>query len=268
MRRAAVVLLVTLAATAASAATLTERIDRTFDARAGALLQVDNTNGSITIGSWDQPKIRVRAEKVVDRADDDEARRILKELRVDISRRGDGGLSIATQTPRNNSLGIFDILFGHWVQAKVTYEITVPRSMSLDVTDVNGRVHVFGVNGDLKIETTNGRIEMERCGGSADVSSTNGRIVAELVTMNPQRQSRFETTNGRIVLTVPSNLAAEVDASTTNGGIDSELPVLTRGMNRHSLRGTNNGGGAKLKIRTTNGSIEIHSGNTVASASR
>lgn len=268
MRRAVVVLLLTLAATAASASTLTERIDRTFDARPGALLQVDNTNGSITIASWDQPKIRVRAEKVVDRADDAEARQIMKQLRVDMTPRGDGGLSIATQTPRNNSLGIFDILLGHWVQAKVTYEITVPRSMSLDVTDVNGHVEVTGVTGDLKIETTNGRIEMARCGGTADVSSTNGRIIAELVSINPQRQSRFDTTNGRVVLTVPSNLAAEVDASTTNGGINSDLPVLTRGTNRHSLRGTINGGGAKLKIRTTNGSIEIHSGNMVTSASR
>jgi DUF4097 and DUF4098 domain-containing protein YvlB len=256
MRRAALLLLVLFAAVAASAGTLTETVDRTFDARAGALVSVDNTNGSVTITSWDQPRIRVHAEKIVDRADDSEARDIMKQLHVVLAPR-DGGLTVRTESPRSNGMGFWDVLFGHWVQAQVRYEITVPRSMSLDVSDVNGAVRVSGVTGVLKVGTTNGKIEMERCGGSIDASSTNGRVVADLVTVDAQRMSRFETTNGRVTVTVPATLRAEVDAATTNGHIDSYLPVLTHSSSRTALRGTVNGGGPKLKIRTTNGSIDI-----------
>lgn len=242
---------------AAGAATLRETIDRTFDARAGALLSVDNTNGTITISSWDQPRIRVRAEKLVERTDEAEAKSIMRQLRVDMQPR-DGGLAIRTDTPRRNGIGFWDALFGNWVDARVTYEITVPRSMSLNISDTNGTVHVSGVTGDLKVETTNGRIEMERCGGILDATTTNGRILADLVSMNAQRQSRFETTNGGVQLTLPRTLGAELDAETTNGHVESDLPVLMRGSGRNSLRGTINGGGPRLTVRTTNGSIGIH----------
>ena len=47
-------------------------------------------------------------------------------------------------------------------------------------------------------------------------------------------------------------------AGTTNGSINSDIPVLTSSSDRHSLRGTINGGGpAELRLHTTNGSIEI-----------
>jgi DUF4097 and DUF4098 domain-containing protein YvlB len=256
MRRAVLLLLVTFAAAVASASTLTETVDRTFDARPGAVVSVDNTNGAITITSWDQPRIRVHAEKVVERADAAEAKDMMRQLRVEMQPR-DGGVVIRTDNPRSNGAGFWDLVFGHWVDAKVTYEITVPRSMSLAISDTNGAVHVDGVTGMLKVETTNGRIEMQRCGGSIDATSTNGRVNAELLTVDASRMSRFETTNGAVSVTVPPALRADVDASTTNGHIDTDLPVLAHWNGRNAMRGTINGGGAKLRIRTTNGSIAI-----------
>src|SRR5690349_1393723 len=55
-----------LLTSAASAAELSETIDRTFDVRPGAKVVLSNVNGRITIGSWDQPRVRVVAEKEVD----------------------------------------------------------------------------------------------------------------------------------------------------------------------------------------------------------
>ena len=57
---------------------------------------------------------------------------------------------------------------------------------------------------------------------------------------------------------MPKSVAARVDASTTNGGITTDLPVTTTETGHHTLRGTINGGGsAELRLRTTNGSITI-----------
>ncbi len=111
----------------------------------------------------------------------------------------------------------------------------------------------------LKAETTNGHVRLDRCAGSIDASTTNGRITAELLSVERNHTNRLSTTNGRVELTVPTTLAADIDASTTNGSIESDLPVATHTFGKHSLRGTINGGGAPLRISTTNGSIEIHS---------
>jgi DUF4097 and DUF4098 domain-containing protein YvlB len=109
----------------------------------------------------------------------------------------------------------------------------------------------------MKLETTNGKIEVLRCAGHLDAETTNGSIRAELTSVDAGQPMQFETTNGRISIALPATYGARVDASTSNGGIRTELPVATTAVDRNSLRGTINGGGAELKLRTTNGSIEI-----------
>jgi DUF4097 and DUF4098 domain-containing protein YvlB len=60
---------------------------------------------------------------------------------------------------------------------------------------------------------------------------------------------------------VPATFRANLDASTTNGSIRSDLPVTVSGqINRRSLRGALNGGGPELELETTNGSIQILKG--------
>jgi DUF4097 and DUF4098 domain-containing protein YvlB len=269
MRRAATHLIavatITLAATVLHAETLTQNIDRTFDVRPGATLALDNVNGHVNVTSWDQPRIRVHAVKTVSRLDN--AKGALDALRVEMTPR-DGGLTVHTVYPGHGGIGFLDFLSGNWSDAKVEYDVTVPRSMSLEIETTNGAIEVKGVSGVLKAETTNGYILLERCAGNIDAETTNGRVTAELVSIDRTRTNRLETTNGKIILTVPSSLAAELDASTTNGSIDSELPVATHSLGRHSLRGMINGGGATLRLRTTNGSIEIHSGAGARTASR
>jgi DUF4097 and DUF4098 domain-containing protein YvlB len=267
MRRLIIAALLTLAAASLHAETLSQTIDKTFDARPGATFALDNVNGHVNITSWDQPRIRVRAVKTVSRADN--ARGELNELRVEMTPR-DGGVVVHTIYPKHAGSGFLDFLAGNWMgsDSKVEYDVTVPRSMSLELETTNGPIEVTGVSGTLKAETTNGHIQLERCAGNVDASTTNGGVRAELLTVDRSRTNRLETTNGKIVLTVPPSLAAEIDASTTNGSINSELPVTTHSIGHHSLRGTINGGGASLRLRTTNGSIEIVSGGGTKSASR
>lgn len=248
-------LLTFVLASAAGATTLTDKIDRTFDVRPGAQLSLSNVNGRITIKAWDQPRVHVIAEREAESLYEDEAKKAFKDLRVEMTPRN-GGLEIVTHHPRS-SHDFFDLIFGKNVNAKVTYELTVPRSMNVTVDNTNGRVEVADVTGDFNVETTNGRIELTRCGGSIDATTTNGRIIADLVTIAKGKSLALETTNGAISISVPSNLAADVDAGTTNGRIRTDLPVETRSTHRNSLRGKINGGGTPLRLRTTNGSIEI-----------
>jgi DUF4097 and DUF4098 domain-containing protein YvlB len=244
-------------ATAVSAATRTERINRTFDVKPGATVKLTNVNGRITVTAWDQPRVKVVAVKKVE-ADSDDIQEAMKALRVDLQPRN-GGLVIDTHYPKENDGpgSLFSWLLGDHIEAQVTYELMVPRAMNVDVSNTNGAIHLSDVAGTHELETTNGKIEVTRCAGSLDASTTNGSIHAELTKVNRGQPLRFETTNGRIEVALPSDLAVDLDASTTNGAIDSELPVSTTRISRNSLRGSINGGGTSLRMRTTNGGIAI-----------
>ena len=255
MKRSLFALLLTLVSVTAGAETLTETFDRTFDVRPGALFSLNNINGHITVTSWDQPRIRVHALKRSESRDHDAAKQGLASLRIETAALN-GGLKINTVYPKTND-GILEWIAGTSVNLAVSYEVTVPRSMNLSLEDTNGALDINGVHGEHHLETTNGHLELVRCGGSLDAETTNGAIRAELLDVTPGKAVRAETTNGRITLSVPSNFAAKLDAGTTNGSITTDLPVTTTETGHHTLRGMVNGGGPEVRLRTTNGSIEI-----------
>lgn len=246
-----------LFAVTAGAAELTETIDRTFDVRAGADFVLSNVNGKVTIDSWDQARVRVIAVKEVD-GDRDELKKALAELRVEMQPRN-GGLTVVTHYPKeSNGVGsILSWLAGDHIDANVRYEVTVPRSMNVDVTNTNGGIRLSNVAGKHELDTTNGKIEVKRCSGSLEAETTNGAISAELIRVAQGQPLSFETTNGRIEVALPAGVGADVDAATTNGSINSDLPVATTRTGSNSLRGTINGGGTSLRMRTTNGGINI-----------
>jgi len=257
MRKLLMATLTFVLTTSAFAASLTQTIDRTFDVKAGADVVLKNVNGRITVKAWDQPRVKVVAVKEVE-ASKSEVQKVLNELRVDMQPR-DGGLVITTHYPKRNdgAESIFDWLLGNDVSAEVTYDLMVPRTMNVDVSNTNGSIRLSDVTGKHELDTTNGKIEVTRCAGSLDASTTNGSIHAEMTKVTKGQALRFETTNGRIEIAVPANLAADVDAGTTNGSIHTDLPIATSKTGRNSLRGSINGGGTQIRMRTTNGGIEI-----------
>lgn len=251
-------------ASAANGATLTEKVDRTVDARPGSRFALSNVNGGVTLRAWDQPRVRVVAEKRVKAGSDEAAREVMKKLRVDINSNAQG-VSVTTTHPEKNGWGFFDWLSGDSVDASVKYEIYLPRTMNLDIETVNGAIAASDLNGKLEVETVNGAVDLTNCSGALQAATVNGAIRAELTQVTKNADIRLATTNGRIVLYVPQTLAADVDVDTLNGGIETDLPVATTSVSRNSLRGKINGGGGDLKLSTTNGSIEIRTMKAVAS---
>src|SRR5262245_7339257 len=120
MRRIAVAFVLALCAVTAGAATLDETFDQTYNVQPGAVLSLANTNGRITVRAWDQPRVRVHAEKEV-RASGDLARQAMAELKIEVTQSG-GGLKIVTHYPKRGADGgFFDWMFGNNVNASVSY---------------------------------------------------------------------------------------------------------------------------------------------------
>jgi hypothetical protein len=247
-----------LAAPAARAATARETVDETFAFEAGALLTLDNVNGSVRLETWDREEIRVVAEKKTRAASSGRAEDLLDALEVRMEPTG-RGLTIETRHPRPSD-GVFSWMFGGGGDGQVEYRITLPRRADLDVTTVNGGVEIVGVSGRLRLRSTNGRIDVEDGGGSVDAATTNGGIVAELWELSGVDDLSLRTTNGGIRLSLPADAGAELSAHTTNGSIETDLPLRIHGrLHRTRIEGTLNSGGPQLDLSTTNGSIRIAS---------
>jgi putative adhesin len=264
-----------LAAGAAGAETLTEKLDRTVPLQAGSQVRLSNVNGAVTLEAWDRNEVRIEAEKKVKSGDADVARKYMSQLKINITQEA-GGLRIDTQYPRRQGGGFFDWMFGKDVNANVTYRLHVPRRAALSIASVNGGVSVTGtrgkahletVNGGIKVqnvqgnmalETVNGGIDVIRSAGALRAESVNGGIDAELSDLPDNSELRLTSTNGGIHLRLPRDARLSIDAGTTNGRVRSDLPIDGGQPGKRSLQGDLNGGGGKLYARTTNGSIDIN----------
>ena len=67
----------------------------------------------------------------------------------------------------------------------------------------------------------------------------------------------MRASNGGIEVTLEGVASLELDASTSNGSVTRDLPVLTTSAGESHLVGTIGGGDAALLIRTSNGSVRV-----------
>jgi hypothetical protein len=262
--------------TGAFGATFEERFEQTLSAEGVARVVLGNTNGTVRVEGWERDEILVEATKKVRAGDREEAEEVSEALRVEISRE-DGVVRIETIYPKRRRGGFWDALFGRGVSGKmsVEYEVYVPRKMGLDLTTTNGRVEVEEVSGQVVAHSTNGRIVLRDVEsavrarttngsvvvgglvGTFDVSTTNGSIEVAWI-QGGAEDSRAHTTNGRITVRLPKGFSAVLDASTTNGKVRTEIPLTTEEkITKLKVRGTLGEGGPLLKLRTTNGNIDI-----------
>ena len=236
--------------------TLREKFEQTYAVEKGGEVFLINSNGSVTVSSWDKNEVQVFAEKVVRSDRRGEAEEIIKEIQIEVTHDGNY-LKIKTDAPKFANR-FWNAIFGDDVSVAVNYRLQVPQDLKLEVSNVNGSVEIAEISGEIRAISTNGRVEMTRCKGVVDVKTTNGAINVELLEVTENPEMLFKTTNGSITVVFPEELSAEIDASTTNGSIRTDFPITVQGeVSRRKLRGVINDGGGRIDMRTTNGSITI-----------
>jgi hypothetical protein len=130
---------------------------------------------------------------------------------------------------------------------------------TLQVRTSNGAISATGVDGKCVLSTSNGRIQVAGRFDSLHISSSNGPVIARAESGSSMSSGwTISTSNSRVDLSVPTDLKATLNASTSNGGITVDLPVTVQGFqSRSRLAGTINGGGPELSIHTSNGSMRV-----------
>jgi DUF4097 and DUF4098 domain-containing protein YvlB len=139
-----------------------------------------------------------------------------------------------------------------------------------------GSVRAETAGGSIRLQGTRGRVVAETAGGSIDLievesavraSTAAGRILAEFnCTKKSFGPSQLETSMGDVYVYLPANVPLTIDAAIETAAgrrIQSDFPLDIQGDKEELVpstvrgRGTLNGGGEILKIRTVAGNIEI-----------
>jgi DUF4097 and DUF4098 domain-containing protein YvlB len=203
---------------------------------------LENVNGRVTVSTWNEPRVRIEAEKSAI----SESR--LRQLRVEIEGQGHE-VSVRTRLP------------GSWLfggSGMVEYRITVPSGARVRLTTVNGSVDVRDVTGELRASTVNGSLEVADVSGNVDATTVNGRIRARYRSTNTNGRNRFSTTNGSIDISVPEGAGGTFEARTVNGRVHCDVPLeSTRRSDRHYLEGRLGKGTGSFELSTINGSIRL-----------
>jgi len=234
-----------------------EVVKKSFNIGAGGELTLKNTNGKITIETWDREEVLVEAIKKVKADSQKEAQELLEAIEIEMNAHGNE-LQITTDLQRKSGNGFLGAIFGKHQNVSVTYNLKVPQKFNVDIKTVNGRVASADLNGKQFYRTTNGSIDIKNASGVVSAKTTNGSIKIYLTDAKEHEDMDFSTTNGSIELNLPKDIAANIDAKTTNGKVKTDFPITVKGtLSRKKMRGKINGGGGNISLHTTNGGIRI-----------
>jgi TonB family protein len=137
-----------------------------------------------------------------------------------------------------------------------------------------GGIRIMYVSGPMEVESNGGSICLTRVAGTVQAATSGGTITAWI---NPDEQSgsgqvrlsgasQLSSGSGDIVVYLPRNLAANIDATVVNGGerqieadaaLNLKIQSPTNGNGPVHGIAVLNGGGTPLKLRTTGGKIRL-----------
>jgi hypothetical protein len=223
----------------------TDRWTRTYTVTAAAEVEIVNVNGGIEVVGGPGNQVEVSAERTAKGVTDEDAQKLLRQVQV-VEQAEPSRVRLEMRAPAGQSRHL-----------EVRYRVAVPAGANVRLETTNGTISASQLTGALSAATTNGSIRGRGLGGAVEASSTNGSVRLE-VNGVAAGGVRANTVNGAVDLAVPASARAEVEASCVNGrivieGITLDGPEPTR---RH-VSGKMNGGGPRIALDTTNGSVRI-----------
>jgi DUF4097 and DUF4098 domain-containing protein YvlB len=250
--------------------------ERLIPFESGGSVHIDDKNGKVVVEGWPRREVRIQITRVVRFDDRAKAEELMKDLQADVEVRKDR-IDIDSRFPKlRETVGLLNLLKHHGATLQINYYVQVPQETDLMLQTSNGEVRVQGTTGRLEAKTTNGDIDVSQVKGRVGVTTTNGEVhltdvsgqafarttngsvVAEIRHLPPQGVVQLETTNGNVEGYFDSDLKADLEATTTNGRVSVAFPITSQGVTTsRTIRGTIQGGGAKISIQTTNGNVEV-----------
>lgn len=239
---AAFLALVLATASAAPCFAISKEFNQTYPLQPGGTFELQNVNGTVDVQSWDRDEVEVHAVKTAKHKESD-----LELVSIDVDAKPDA-VSVTTRYPQNEG-----------VDVAVEYVVHVPHCAHVEhLGTVNGTLRVAGVEAVEDLRTVNGNIEVYEGGGSVHAHTTNGNVHLELLRLRDKNGAIAETTNGSLLLAVPADTQADLEARCLNGNFFSELPLALESSQRpRETHGKLGKGGVPIRLHTINGGIRV-----------
>jgi DUF4097 and DUF4098 domain-containing protein YvlB len=232
----------------------TETWSKTYKIADKGRLELINVNGRITAEATDGADVVVEGRKTAKARSDEAAKELLTrlEIREEVS---DSNVRVESRPPRLSGLSSHEI---EWT-------VKVPKGIVVDLRTTNGGVRLSNLANEIHAKSTNGGVRGEKITASIiEATTVNGGVEIELsAPIDADDSVELEAVNGGVSLALPSDSKATIEARCVNGGVRVENLDIKRDQQsseferRRRVNGTLNGGGAKVRMSTTNGGVEL-----------
>lgn len=218
-------------------------------------LRIDGFRGAATIRGDTATTAELSFIRRGRGADPDDARATLDDISVEES----GSEETYTYTLESSSQTT--------AYAAVDVAGTVPRATPLQIEKTSGPVRIDGVEGALTIRQSHGPVTLRGTAAPVDVSVQNGDLALGIRALPSDATVTLETENGDVMVAVPPETSARLDARTSAGTIRAQglslsneqfEPVDGGGRYRADL----GDGDASIEVRVQNGDVRFLASDT------
>jgi DUF4097 and DUF4098 domain-containing protein YvlB len=262
-----------------SAAVHAEEYTKSFTVANRASVHVDTNDGNVVVTTGDNKQVEFRVEY--------SGYEIDKSLHIDSSQQGDT-VNLTARIPNHWHFTI-------GIRRGLHIEVRMPKDGDLQVKTGDGAIKVSdlagnvdlhtgdgsitadSLKGDIRLNTGDGSVNGTALDGKCDAASGDGRIRLAgrfdglraksgdgSIDVEARPGSKVESSwsirsgDGSIEAALPGDLAADLDVTTGDGHITSDLPITVDGIiSKSHVRGKMNGGGQEFTIHTGDGSIHL-----------
>ncbi|HKV90931.1 MAG TPA: hypothetical protein VJW20_00130 [Candidatus Angelobacter sp.] len=249
-----------------------ESFQRTFNIASGGTLQVDNYKGTIHVTGSESNQVVVEVTKRFE-GNDADRKWWMENVQINFHNSNDR-VAVEVKYPQQNCTFCWP---DHDFTAAVELEIRVPRQINVMLESYKPDIKVASVQGDIRIKSYKSPISIDSSTGSIHVDTYKDTVKLNNVTLRGPLEIKsykadaevnaralgematLENEKGTIVLRVPQNTGLDVDyEGGRRSDFHSDFPLnMQSGRLDHSVHGTINQGGAKLRLRTERGSVSL-----------
>lgn len=216
---------------------------QTFALSPGSELVIDGAPGDIEIEATANPLSSARMINRIWALNEDEARKSVRNIHLQVSRNGNqirviapsglpGGIdtSIKVALPRNLEAAVVISDCGGSIKLNdLRGDYLIRKVEDLEANDLTGSLRVEGSRGDLELKRIHGPVNLsDPRGGSASLEDIEGplAVVAEgdVAVRNFFKQIDIKTTNGSISLSTNEKIDSEIKAINERGRIQLFIP--------------------------------------------
>ncbi len=267
-----------------------QKIDTTFAFDKSGVVDLGLVSGDIVVTGWTRNEVKVYASIEIGYFEYSMASSRVQ-IRAKSRRNRMGESRIEVSVPIGTEVRASSVSGDVAVRGSAGRVTANTVSGEVEVRDASDMVEIHAVSGDLRGEKLRGRIRANTVSGDLRlddvVGDLRGKTVSGSLTARGSLDGlEFEsvsgdfefrgdfrgtgtfsanTHSGDVRLTLPENLAANLELRTFSGDMRTEFPLTLRpgesiGRRSREMQTTINGGGARVRLGTFSGDITIQKG--------